>query len=836
MNPGDRARMVFEGYDPATEGHREALCSLGNGYLATRGSAPEATDDGVHYPGTYVAGIYNRLVDVIGGEHLDHESLVNLPNWALLQFRTEGQSWFSMEGSDVLDHTLTLDMRQGQLIRSLAFRDGAGRVTRVTQRRLVHQADPHLAALETTFLAEGWSGRIEVRSALDGGVENNGVRRYHDLGRRHLEVERTWSTGEEVVAVLAETSGSRLRVAEAARTRVFGAGEAIERSVEDDGERIGHRLVVPLADGDEVVVEKVVAVFTSRDPGIYEPGDSATRHVAGVADYDELAVSNARAWANVWRRTHIRIEESETLDRALTLQLFHLHQVISKHTTVFDVGVPARGLAGEAYRGHVFWDELFVFPYVNLRVPELARALLMYRYRRLDEARRLAEESGFAGAMFPWQSASSGREETPVAHLNPKSGHWLPDHSRLQRHVNAAIAHNVVRYLDATGDQDFLSYWGAELMVEIARFWASAAVHDHIEDRYGIPGVVGPDEYHEGQPDADHPGVDNNAYTNVMAAWVLWKSGEILDRLDVHRRDEIVAKLAITASERERWDLLSRRMCVCFHDGVISQFEGYEDLEELDWESYWARYGNIQRLDRILEAEGDSPNRYRLSKQADTLMIFYLFSPSELEELFDRLGYAVDQACIDRTVDYYLERTSHGSTLSRVVEAWVVARRDPEGSFESLCEALHSDLDDLQGGTTAEGIHIGSMAGTVDLIERCYPGMTIREDAVWFDPAVPAQLGPYSYNLRFRGSWLDVRVSTAGIELEAHEHNRPVPIGFDGEVIELAPGERRVLSSAPVPDDPDPREVEGPTRPTDSHQGVSSTGTSRRRPSRPPTT
>jgi trehalose/maltose hydrolase-like predicted phosphorylase len=793
MTPGD-SRLVFEGYDPDSEGRREALCSLGNGYLATRGSAPEATDDGVHYPGTYVAGVYNRLVDVVRGERLDHESLVNLPNWVLLEFRTEGQDWFSMDRAEVLGHTLTLDMRQAQLVRALSFRDGAGRVTDVTQRRLVHHGDPHLAALETTFRPDGWSGTIEVRTAIDGDVENNGVTRYRDLGRRHLRVERTWAPEEDVVALVAETTSSRVRVGEAARTRVQGAQAPFERTLEEDDGRIGHRLIVPVVDGEEVVVEKVVAVFTSRDHGIYEPGDDATRHVAWAPGYDELVTSNTQAWANVWRRTHIRIEESESLARDLTVQLYHLHQVISKHTASLDVGVPARGLTGEAYRGHIFWDELFVFPYVNLRVPEMARALLMYRYHRLDEARRLARDAGFEGAMFPWQSASNGREETPLAHLNPRSGHWLPDHSRLQRHVNAAIAHNVVRYLDATADQDFLSFCGAELMVEIARFWASAASHDHIRDRYEIRGVVGPDEYHESLPGADHPGVDNNAYTNVLAAWVLWKSGEVLDRLDIHRRDEIVAKLAITAAERERWDELSRRMKVCFHDEVISQFEGYEDLEELDWDAYRARYGNIQRLDRILEAEGDTANRYRLSKQADTLMLFYLFSPTEVTELFDRLGYALDDECIGRTIDYYLARTSHGSTLSQVVHAWVVARRDPGQSFESLCDALRSDLDDAQGGTTAEGVHIGAMAGAVDLIERCYPGLTIRDDALWFDPAVPHGLGPYSFNLRFRGNWLDVRVSAARVELEAHAQNRPMPIGFDGEVVDLGPGERRVLA------------------------------------------
>ncbi len=794
MTPGDRTRVVFEGYAPEEEGHREALCSLGNGYLSTRGSAPESSADGIHYPGTYVAGVYNRLVDVVDGRQLDHESLVNLPNWLLLEFRTDGQAWFSMDRVEVLEHTVTLDMRHGQLTRALRFRDGHGRVTRVAQRRLVHRDNAHLAALETSFLPEGWSGAIEVRSAIDGEVENAGVARYRGLGGRHLRVERTWTAGEEVIALLAETTGSRIRVAEAARTRLLGARSWVSRTVEQEAALIAHRMVVPVVDGEEVTVEKVVAIFTSRDPGIYEPGEAATRELDWTPGYDDLTAANARAWSNTWHRTHIDIEQSESLARGLTLQLFHLHQAISKHTRTYDVGVPARGLAGEAYRGHIFWDELFVFPYVNLRVPELAQALLMYRYRRLNEARRLARAAGLDGAMFPWQSASSGREETPTAHLNPRSGHWLPDNSRLQRHVNAAIAHNVVRYLDATADHDFLSYQGAELMVEIARFWASTAAYSHIDDRYDIRGVVGPDEYHEALPGRGQAGIDNNAYTNVMAAWVLWRSGEILQRVDDQRRDEIVRKLAVTPDELERWDEISRRLRVCFHDGVISQFEGYEDLEELDWEGYADRYGNIQRLDRILEAEGDTPNRYKLSKQADTLMLYYLFSRREMDELFDRLGYSVDESCTDRTIDYYLARTSHGSTLSQVVHAWVVARRDLDQSFAALCEALRSDIDDVQGGTTSEGVHIGAMAGTVDVIERCYPGLSIHDDTLWFDPSVPEALGPYSFNLRFRGNWLEVRVSSAGIELDAHDDNDPVAIGFDGDITTLAPGEHRVLA------------------------------------------
>ena len=183
---------------------------------------------------------------------------------------------------------------------------------------------------------------------------------------------------------------------------------------------------------------------------------------------------------------------------ALHLHIFHLLQTISRNTLDLDVGVPARGLHGEAYRGHIFWDELFIFPYLTLHLPELVRSLLLYRYRRLPEARWAAQQAGFCGAMYPWQSGSNGREEAQVVHLNPDSGRWLPDASHLQRHINVAIAYNIWQYYQATGDIEFMASYGAEMIFEISRFWASLAQYDSALDRFEIKGVMGPDEYHDG--------------------------------------------------------------------------------------------------------------------------------------------------------------------------------------------------------------------------------------------------------------------------------------------------------------------------------------------------
>ena len=186
----------------------------------------------------------------------------------------------------------------------------------------------------------------------------------------------------------------------------------------------------------------------------------------------------------------------------LRLNMFHLLQAVSLHSIGLDIGVPARGWTGEAYQGHVFWDELFIFPFFNHRMPEITRSLLMYRYRRLDEARAAARRAGYQGAMFPWQSGSNGEEVTQAQNLNPRSGRWVPDNSYLQRHVGSAIAYNVWQYFQVTRDLEFLEFYGAELILEIARFWASIARLNDARGRYEIHGVMGPDEFHDAYPDA----------------------------------------------------------------------------------------------------------------------------------------------------------------------------------------------------------------------------------------------------------------------------------------------------------------------------------------------
>jgi alpha,alpha-trehalase len=790
----------YDGFDPEEQGLREALLTLGNGYFATRGAAEEATADGAHYPGTYLAGGYNRAKTELQGRVVENEDLVNFPNWLPLTFRVNDGDWFSLDDVDILDYRQELDMKRGVLVRELRFRDRQGRESTLESLRLVHMGDKNLAAIRWRLRPEDWSGRVTVRSALDGRVVNAGVERYRKLEGRHLEPLESGEAGENGVYLLVQTKQSRIQVAQAARTQVFLDGKPLvarrEKVIEPD--YVAELVSLEVPKGATLHVEKVVALYSSRDRAISEAGLEARQAIARAEGFERLLETHVRTWRHLWRRCDIVLNGHghERTQCILRFHLFHLLQTVSFNTIDLDVGVPARGWHGEAYRGHIFWDELFIFPYLTFRIPELTRALLRYRHRRLDEARHAAKEVGFAGALYPWQSGSSGREETQQVHLNPKSGRWLPDHSHLQYHVNAAIAYNVWQYYKVTHDFEFLSFYGAEMILEIARFWASIASYNAELGRYEILKVMGPDEFHDGYLGADEPGLDNNTYTNVMAVWVLACALRVLELLGEDRRQELCKTLELSNEEIARWEEISRKMRVVFHeDGVLSQFEGYENLEELDWEGYRQRYGDIHRLDRILEAEGDSPNRYKASKQADQLMLFYLFSAEELRELFERLGYPFDPDAIPKTIDYCLQRSSHGSTLSRVAHAWVLARGDRAHSWKLFCEALESDVSDVQRGATREGIHLGAMSGTVDLVQRCYLGLEVREDAIWLNPVLPEELRQLELRLRYRGRWLDIAVDDGRLRISARQDwAAEVEVGVRDELYLLKPGETREVA------------------------------------------
>ncbi|WP_299821362.1 glycosyl hydrolase family 65 protein [uncultured Pontibacter sp.] len=792
-------RITYNTWEPHAQPLRETLCTLGNGYFATRGAFEEETaDEQVNYPGTYMAGGYNRLISIVSGKEVENEDLVNWPNWLPLSFRHKGEEWFSLQKVDVLEYEQELNMQQGLLTRRVLFRDAAKRETLLTSRRLVSMANPHVAALAWEIIPQNWSGEIELKTALDGRVINSGVARYRSLESKHLEPVTADQYNEDTLYLVAQTSQSKVRMAQAARTEVFVDGkrqEAARRSMAAP-DYVEQQLTLPCTQGKAVVVEKSVLIYTSRDHAISEPLLEACENIERLGRFDQLLNASGLAWQRLWNRCDLELDCNESAQSILRLHVFHLLQTVSAHSVGHDVGVPARGWHGEAYRGHIFWDELFIFPFLNLRLPALTRALLMYRYRRLPEARYAAIEAGYRGAMFPWQSGSNGREESQVVHLNPESGNWLPDNTFLQRHINAAVAYNVWHYYQTTHDREFLAFYGAELIFEIAQFWSSIAILSQEKGRYEIRNVVGPDEYHTEYPDSDSPGLSNNAYTNVMAVWVIQCALQVMDILDRSRLEELKDKCGITTADVERWQHISQRMYVPYigETNIIAQFEGYEKLEEFPWEKYKAKHGEAMRLDRILESENDNVNKYKASKQADVLMLFYLFSSEELQQMFQKMGYTFKPESIPENIAYYSQRTSHGSTLSKIVHSWVLARSDRKRAWDNFKLALMSDVEDVQGGTTAEGIHLGAMAGTVDLVQRCFTGLEIRDEMLWFNPVLPDEIGCLNLKLRYRSHWLSLELLQDKMLITFDKGwAKEIKIGVMGEVYTFRAGEKRAF-------------------------------------------
>ncbi|WP_408095765.1 glycoside hydrolase family 65 protein [Peredibacter sp. HCB2-198] len=784
--------IAYDEWDPKEERLREALCTLGNGYFATRGAAEENSAGEYHYPGTYLAGGFNRSLSKVGDRQVRNEDLVNWPNWIPITFRHIGEDWFDLSQVEIISYQQELNLKFGMLSRSVLFRDHQGRESLLNVDRLVSMHNQHVASIRWRLKAKNWSGKIEIKSWLDGGVNNSGVHRYRDLNCDHHSIRKFLEINEECFCMETMTHESEIVVAQAIRNRLFiDKSEVFPHECWKTERGIGHVYFVDCDEEKEIHLEKTMTLFHSRDRALSNPLYESQRLIGQLKDFAEIFDCHKKEWERLWNLCDIELSDNPRETKLLRFHIFHLMQTVSLHNIDIDAGVPSRGLHGEAYRGHIFWDEVYIFPFLNVRIPQLTRSLLLYRYRRLDEARLNALVDGHPGALYPWQSGSNGEEESQLMHLNPVSGKWIPDSTYLQRHINTIIIYNIWKYIQTTNDTEFLSFFGIEMMLEICRYWASKMTYNINRDRYDIKGIVGPDEFHTAYPGSSELGINNNAYTNFMVSWCLRTTVEMFRTLPVNRRRDMLNSLALPNDELESWLEKSRKLYIPIRqDGIIEQFEGFEKLKNLNWDHYKSKYGNIQRIDRILEAEGDDANNYKLNKQCDVLMIYYLFLPDELQKNYEWLGYHFDPDSIVKNIQYHLSLSSNGSTLSRVVHSWILSRYDLDLSWHWFQRALESDISDIQGGTTQEGIHLGAMAGTVDLVQRCFTGIEVRDDVIWLLPHIPSKISSMNLRVRFRGHSILIQFKRNECKVKI-ERSWMIPgkIGFQGNVHEFNEGD-----------------------------------------------
>ncbi len=753
--PEDQWSISFRGYNKDMEKIRETLLTVGNGYYGTRGALEEVNAGPHNYPGTYIAGLYNKRTTEIAGREIVNEDFVNVPDWTRIEFRIDSGYWVNPNMEETLSMYRKLDMKSGQLIRRWVVRDDQGRETELYTERFASMADMYKGGLRYSIKPLNYSGTLEVKILLDGNKINDGVARYRELDQLHLEHDKEEDHGD-VNLLVVRTNQSGIRIAQAERLIVNygGTGAKAERTKHIRPGKIETIFHLEIRQNEIFTLDRLVGIASSKEIKS-EQEKFVLAKVDEKTNYDSEKQQSLKSWKKLWKKMDIELEGDRFAQKLLRLHIFHLLCTTSHFHTYLDLGIPARGLHGEAYRGHIFWDELFILPLYDLNMGPTARSVLNYRYRRLDKAREYAKENGYEGAMFPWQSGSDGTEESQVVHLNPISGEWGEDYSSLQRHISIAVAYNIWYFFWITQDVTFMHAKGLEMYLEICRFWSSKCEKDTETGRYHIYRVMGPDEFHEKYPGADHGGLKDNAYTNIMVAWLFEQAEEIINQLDEKEVKKVFKKISLGKDELSSWKEIGEKLTLDFsEEGIIAQFHGYFKLKELDWDYYRSKYPDIHRMDRILKAEGKSPDEYKVAKQADTLMTYYLLNEEEVRRIIEKMGYNYGKDFFRKHFDYYIRRTSHGSTLSRVVHAYLANKMgNRKIGWNLYMEALTSDYMDIQGGTTGEGIHAGVMGGTVMEVLTNFCGIDLHSDPLKIDPRLPEHWKKVRFGFTFRKNY-----------------------------------------------------------------------------------
>lgn len=780
--------VVYHGYTPGKDEYSvESLLTVGNGFMGLRGTTPEMEIAEENYPALYLASLYNSAASQVADRTIYNEDFVNAPNLQKMYVIIDGER-VDIANNELLSMKRRLDLKTGLFEAWVTVKLTNGKELAIQTKKIASMANVHQFNLSYTVTPLNFSGEITFVSEADGDVYNYNVARYRSLSRHHLAVTDLQAE-DTFTSLTAVTESSKITVTQQAKLQ-NEAGLLENLTTEKTEKAIVQQVSFDAKEGQAYTFEKTVFVQQYREDEVVPALDFSGDYPTFDASYQ----SSVSEWEKLWATAGIEIDGDLMSQKMLNLHTFHILASASPNGNKdLDASVTARGLHGEAYRGHIFWDELFILPFYTLHFPETARELLMYRYRRLATAKTDAKKAGYQGAMFPWQSGLDGTEQSQELHLNPISGEWKEDHSRLQRHVSLAIAYNVWQYWHNTQDVDFMEKFGLEMMLEIAHFWESAASFDEGNQRYYIDRVMGPDEFHENYPGSEKGGLKNNAYTNMMVVWLFEEIERLSKQLPAETFQAVQEKTAVSTDTLARMADIKHKLELEINDeGIISQFEGYFDLKDLDWDHYKEKYGNIYRMDRILNAEGKSADTYKVAKQADSLMIFYNFSKEQVRLILEDLNYELPEDYVERNLHYYLARTSHGSTLSRVVHAQLAAMvNDQDLAWELYQEALYSDYRDIQGGTTAEGIHAGVMAATLYIPLTTFAGLDIRKERVTFEPNMPAAWDGIRFQMTIRGIDFSVEVTKEEVIVTV---NQDTTIDVKGKTITLVANETQKIS------------------------------------------
>lgn len=712
--------LTEPGHDPMLERTIAARLALGNGYAGHRAGLGESADARGE---TLVAGVYNPGSDGV-------PELVVAPSWHGWRLELVGEP-LQLEAGEILSHRRMLDLRRGVLLRAWRHRTPMGRVVRLMEARWLSMADRHAFMQQLFVVPENFSGEVRLVAELDGHVRN-------EDGRVHLRPSRTSAMPVPLLAMHTDTTDIALAYACAVDTPC-----AAEPSTEVEPGRIVMTWRRNLRLGEPLELHRATAVYTSRD--VADPVAAARRHAGELRKTGTAAnaIAHARAWRSLWNAADVQVEGDPAAQRALRFALYHL--LAAANPDDRRVSVPARGLTGQAYRGHVFWDtDAYILPFYVHAHPAAARALVGYRHHTLEAARTRARALGYRGALHAWESADTGADETPSTAIGPGGGTLLIRTGRMEHHIEAAVGHAVWHYWQSTGDDVFFREAGAELLLEGARFWASRAEPD-ARGRWHVRHVIGPDEYHED--------VDDNAYTNVMAAWLLRRGGDAaraLEATDGAAWRALSRRLALSASELAAWEAIAAGMVDGFdpETGLYEQFAGFYALTQLDLSAY-PRPGTP--VDLLLGHE--VVQGAQVIKQADVVMLMHMLEPC--------FPLGVRRA----NYRYYEPRTAHGSSLSPGAHAYVAARiGDLAEAMRQFRLAASIDLDD-RWGNAAGGVHMAAFGCLWQTVAHGFAGAMPMAEGLRLAPSLPPTWRSLTLPLQYREWRLRLRAEPLALTL-----------------------------------------------------------------------
>ncbi|WP_048627467.1 glycoside hydrolase family 65 protein [Listeria ivanovii] len=670
--------------------------TIGNGYLGIRGALEEDYPEQVR--GMYVAGIYNRPSGSTSSE------LVNLPDIMRFQLTLDGEA-FSMQAGAVHSYERYLDMNTGELVRKITWENNAHKKYQINFHRFVSKVAQHLVATRVEITPLTDAGVVKVRTGIDAQQTNFGTQQLRELSLRIFD--------EELMVGEYETIESKQRIVVATRMNVKGVFTAKNRQLMTEVEQ-------NMKANETFTLEKISSVNTSLGKLDVEIPNTT---------YQELKVPSDQAWADFWQSVGVQLDSTNGMDQfALDFACYHLEIMTPKDDIRCSVG--AKGLTGEGYKGHVFWDtEIFILPFFLYNQPKTAKQLLQYRYLHLKEAKEKAMKNGYKGALYPWESAFSGKEETPeFAAINIRTGTRQKVASAIsEHHLVADIAFAVCGYVVATKDEQFMTDYGAEMLLETAEFWISRAINRN--GLLEILDVIGPDEYTE------H--IDNNTYTNYMAYYnvekaMIWnKENQAFQK----RAKDFLAKLYLPVANSA---------------GLVPQDDTFLQKAWIKLDKYKAAQG---KQGILLDYSRQEVNDLQILKQADLVMLFYLFPT------------IFDTETMKKNLDYYEKRTIHDSSLSKAIHAIVENRLgDREQAYQFFQEACLIDLGS-EPHLSDDGLHAASLGAIWLTVIFGFAGIDTSEELLQVSPNLPEAWQSVAFEFVWNKERIGFKITPKTLEL-----------------------------------------------------------------------